>query len=332
MDNIEIDITRHNPHIDPWLSVWEYQIPLYLFLGGITAGLLVLSSLYFLMNKKEAAPFTVSVATCLAPLFLSIGMFFLFLDLTHKLYVWRLYLTWELTSPMSWGSWALILIYPVSILYAAMQLPEEYRQNIRDYLKKIPYLKGLWAFVSSLLDKLYAFADSKQSWAPRLAMINIVMGLFIGIYTGILLSTFIARPFWNTPLLGVLFLTSGLSGASAVIIMASKSHREEIGMIKLDLGILIAELVIMVLIFVGFLTQSAYHNAAGELVLGGKYTGYFWMLVMLQGILFPIFMEIMELKNVFKFKYITPISVLIGGLLLRFLFVYIGQYSSVGIY
>ena len=35
--------------------------------------------------------------------FLSLGMFVLFLDLSHKLYVWRLYTPFQITSPMSWG-------------------------------------------------------------------------------------------------------------------------------------------------------------------------------------------------------------------------------------
>ena len=42
-------------------------------------------------------------------------MFALFLDLAHKLYVWRLYTTFQFTSPMSWGAWILILVYPALI-------------------------------------------------------------------------------------------------------------------------------------------------------------------------------------------------------------------------
>ena len=44
---------------------------------------------------------------------ISLGMLALFLDLEHKLYVWRLYLTMKPWSPMSWGSWILLLVYPV---------------------------------------------------------------------------------------------------------------------------------------------------------------------------------------------------------------------------
>ena len=47
----------------------------------------------------------------LAFMLLNAGMGALFLDLTHKLYVWRIYTTFQPTSPMSWGSWVLLLVY-----------------------------------------------------------------------------------------------------------------------------------------------------------------------------------------------------------------------------
>ncbi len=38
---------RMNPGIDPVLHAWGWEIPLYLFLGGISAGLLFFVSLAF---------------------------------------------------------------------------------------------------------------------------------------------------------------------------------------------------------------------------------------------------------------------------------------------
>ena len=55
---------------------------------------------------------------------LNLGMGALFLDLAHKLYVYRVYMAFEPTSPMSWGSWVLILVFPVLILSALIRLPE----------------------------------------------------------------------------------------------------------------------------------------------------------------------------------------------------------------
>ena len=48
---IEIATTRRNPGIDPYLHVWGWEIPVYLFLGGLVAGLLILSGIFFLLNS-----------------------------------------------------------------------------------------------------------------------------------------------------------------------------------------------------------------------------------------------------------------------------------------
>jgi formate-dependent nitrite reductase membrane component NrfD len=127
----------------------------------------------------------------------------------------------------------------------------------------------------------------------------------------------------------VLFLTSGISAASAFIMLGSKTDEEEHTMARLDILFLVLELFILIQIFIGYFTSSEFHNEAGRMIFGGSYTGVFWMLVILQGILFPLFMEVMELMNVFKFRILTPVSVLIGGFLLRILFVYLGQMSGV---
>ena len=44
---IETVVSRRNPQIDPHLSIWGWEIPVYLFLGGLVAGLLVLSGIFF---------------------------------------------------------------------------------------------------------------------------------------------------------------------------------------------------------------------------------------------------------------------------------------------
>ncbi|MBK8396418.1 MAG: polysulfide reductase NrfD [Leptospiraceae bacterium] len=326
---IEITINRHNPHIDPSLSLWRWEIPTYLFLGGLTAGILLLSGILYLLKKEEEFPFATRIAPIFAPPILALGMLFLFLDLEHKLYVWRLYLTFEWSSPMSWGSWALILIFPSSILFGIMQLDLDMRTKFSQLLVNAKYANKQFVYLDSILQKLYSFLDAKKIYIPILAYTNIVMGAFIGIYTGILLSSFISRPFWNTPILGILFLTSGISAASAFMMLGTKKIEEEHTMAKLDILFLILELFLLAQIFIGYFTSSAYHNQAGRMIFGGNYTGVFWMLVVLQGVCFPLFMEIMELKHVFKFKYLTPISVLVGGFLLRIMFVYLGQMSKV---
>jgi formate-dependent nitrite reductase membrane component NrfD len=50
-----------------------------------------------------------------------------------------------------------------------------------------------------------------------------VLGVALGIYTGILLNTMVARPLWNSAILGPLFLVSGLSAGAAVMHIAARA-------------------------------------------------------------------------------------------------------------
>ena len=49
---LELTTTRHNPHVDPVMAMWEWQIPVYLFLGGMVAGMMIISG-YFLFSWKK---------------------------------------------------------------------------------------------------------------------------------------------------------------------------------------------------------------------------------------------------------------------------------------
>lgn len=319
--NYEVTVLRTNHGIDPVMHIWGWEIPVYLFLGGAVAGLLVLAGVFFLRrNGRENMPWVVQIGPLLAPILLTLGMTALFLDLEHKLYTWRLYLTFEWTSPMSWGSWALVLIYPVNILFALLQMPDDWRN----------WLQSNNGPAGKVAKPLLNLAEKFRHYEKLLAVLMIALGGFIGIYTGILLSTFVARPFWNSPLLGFLFLTSGLSAASALALLGSKKKEEIRLLLWLDLGFLLFELLLLVQIIIGFLTGSGIARDAGSLILGGPYTGAFWSLVVVAGLILPIFIEIFEVRGRFHFKWVTPILVLAGGFMLRVLFVYIGQHSGIG--
>ena len=101
----EIDVARHSLQIDPVLHVWGWEIPVYLFLGGLVAGLMILSGYHIIraLWDKDRAHGHYVTAPILSLVLLTVGMGALFLDLEHKLYVWRVYLTFQPGSPMSWG-------------------------------------------------------------------------------------------------------------------------------------------------------------------------------------------------------------------------------------
>jgi len=298
-----------NSMIDPQLHIWHWHIPLYLFLGGLAAGILFFAALYTILGKEKENPTVVKIAPFITPILLIVGLIALFLDLNHQAYFWRLYTTIRLESPMSWGAWTLMVVTPVSFIWCALNIKEIFPR----WDWKFKFLYDLDAFFRKHLIAM--------SW------ILLIFSLILGMYTGILFSAFNARPLWNTSILGPLFLTSGLSTGAAAIVLMSKSHEERLRFARIDIMLIGIEMFLIVHMFMGFLASTQVHIDAASLFLGGPYTTAFWLFVFTLGLAVPAILEILELRK-YKVPYmIAPILVLIGGLLFRFIIAYAGQAS-----
>lgn len=300
---------REVPFIDPSLNVWHWHIPLYLFLGGLAAGILFFSSLFYLLGKEENMKATVKWSTFLVPVSLALGLLFLFLDLKHKMYFWKLYTTIRLESPMSWGAWILLVITPLSILWSASFVKELFPR---------------WSWKLKILDRVEAFVIQNRK---LLAAVNIVLAVVLGIYTGILLSAFNARPLWNSSILGPLFLTSGLSTGVATILLMAKSHAEKKALVKIDMLLIAIELFLIIHLFMGYLASSQVQIEAAQLFLGGPFTFVFWGGVVVLGLIVPFILEGLELMGYKIHVAVSAILILIGGLVFRFIMVEAGQIS-----
>jgi formate-dependent nitrite reductase membrane component NrfD len=306
--NEEIFVSGRNiPNIDPFLNIWHWQIPMYLFLGGLAAGILFFAALFTITGKADKMEAAVKRAPIIAPIALIIGLVCLFLDLKHKLYFWQLYTTFRIESPMSWGAWVLMAITPLSIIWVA------------SYAKE---LKPGWQWKLPVLDAFEAFVIKNRK---ALAWIIVVLSVILGIYTGILLSAFNARPLWNTSILGPLFLVSGMSTGAAVIILMSKSAEERRLMSGVDLLLIAIELFFITHMIMGFQAGSETQIAAASLFLGGPFTVTFWVFVVILGLVFPAVLEIMERIGIHMPVIIPVALILIGGLIFRFIMVEAGQ-------
>lgn len=158
-----------------------------------------------------------------------------------------------------------------------------------------------------------------------MALIMLPLALILGIYTGILLSAFNARPLWNNPILGPLFLVSGLSTGAAAIILFSKSHYEKILLTKIDLALIILELGLIVHLIMGMFAGSAVQIEAMQVLINGDYTVMFFVFVIILGLIFPAILEGIELMG-FKVPSIVPaLLILMGGLIFRMIMVEAGQ-------
>lgn len=308
----ELTMTRANPMIDPQMHVWGWEIPVYLFVGGLVAGMMIISG-YFLFSGR----YKNTLCACyqlpgLAIGLLTVGMFALFLDLEHKLYVWRLYTTFQIASPMSWGSWILLLVYPALLANLLMRVPASLRP---------------------LLDRLPALARFSESMRQRpklitaVGAINMFLGGLLGVYTGILLSALGARPLWNSALLGPLFLVSGMSAAAAYGHMVARAPEERVLLAKADNGFLVAELVLIGLFLVGLISSTKVHMEAARLFLGGPYTAIFWVFVVGLGVAAPLFIQLLAVNHRIRHTPVAPLLVLAGGVALRFVIVSAGQAS-----
>lgn len=310
----EILVTaRHNAKIDPSLAIWGWEIPLYLFLGGLTAGIMCFAAYAVLARKEADLPFAHDRFALWAPIILSVGMFALFLDLEHKLYVFRFYTSFQPTSPMSWGAWVLVLVYPLMVLQTLSTLRLGY-PAVAAWLEKLPFGTGA--------------LDLSENIRRPVAIIVIPLAVSLGIYTGVLLSAFSARPFWNTGLLGPLFLVSGLSTAGALALIGARLACERHFFTRTDVTLIAVELTLIALLVINLGTGPEQQLKAMNLIMGGEYTIPFWLWFVLPGLLIPIILEVFELRGICSFSLTASLLVLYGGFMLRYLTVELGQVST----
>lgn len=281
----EFELLRNNPHIDPALQIWGWEIAVYLFLGGLAAGAMILSGATTARESRAAR-----LLVFVAPVALSLGMLALFLDLEQKLHVFRFYTTFQWTSPMSWGAWILLLIYPATILYGLAQLG-------------------------------FGFAQKHELLIRR---VNVGLGIALGAYTGILLGTLTARAAWSSLFLAPLFLASGLSAAAALAMLLPVSENDRVTLRRWDLAAISLEVVLLGLFFLDLMAAGARGRAAASLFFGGPYTAAFWSLVVIAGLAVPALLETFEMRQRMHAA-IAPALVLVGGLSLRWIFVLAGQ-------
>jgi formate-dependent nitrite reductase membrane component NrfD len=297
----ELSIARHSPLLDPSLHVWGWEIPAYLFLGGVAAGAMIVSAI---VPSRSRCARAIALAP---PVLVSLGMLALFLDLARKLHVFRFYLALRPTSPMSWGAWILVLVYPVTLLVALGTLDDA-------RFSRLP----AWPWLA----RARALAVER---APALRRASAALGVALGLYTGILLSTLGARALWASALLGPLFLASAVSTGAAFILLFRLSDDERHAIARLDLAAIGAEALLLALFLAGLATGGAPGRTALAQLTSGPYTAPFWALVVFAGLALPAALELLHRRLALPFTRVAPALVLAGGLALRVILVAAGQ-------
>jgi len=110
---------------------WQYLIVSYLFLGGLSAGLFFVSALTEVFRNGDSPKEEIArVGALLAPWPVMIGCTLLVFDLGHWYRFYKLFLHFRWESPMSIGSWLLLFFIGVSVLYAYGWIPSSVRKAI----------------------------------------------------------------------------------------------------------------------------------------------------------------------------------------------------------
>jgi len=210
---------------------------------------------------------------------------------------------------MSWGAWILVLVYPALAANFVLRVP--------------PFARPFLPRLAELSDRLL----QRETWVKWIGAVNMLLGALLGVYTGILLSALGARPLWNSALLGPLFLVSGMSAAAAFVHMIAREQEERELLAKADNGFLVTEFVFIMLYLIGLITATQVHADAAGLLLGGPYTAAFWVFVVGLGVVIPLFIQLLAVNHKIRHQPLAPILVIAGGVLLRFVIVYAGQFS-----
>jgi formate-dependent nitrite reductase membrane component NrfD len=305
---------------------------LYLFLAGVGAGAMTVSASIFLRGGDVTRGLHVDTArygAFIAPLPIIVGCGFLVFELgSYQVGDWfkwlNLYKVINL-SPMSIGTWLLTVCIGVSLVFAytfvrnAPGLPNERRYPLR----------------------------------RALAWIAVPLGIGVAVYTGVLLGAMPSRPFWNSPILALLFLMSALStGVAAILLTRALLHKRDGDaererhfhnsgylLTASDTLFIGFELVVLFLfIMFAYLTVGDVRYAITTILPGGPMAGYFWIGVVVIGLALPVLVELYYVipKLLFYKDYraprgveiLVPAAVLVGGLILRYVVVVAGQITG----
>ena len=264
-------------------TIWSWQPALYLFLGGMGAGAFVMAAVLFLIDRtRHRLIVCVSMWAALASL--AVGLLLLLSELVTPL---RGLMMWQsfghFTSWMTYGAWgafAAMAVFAVSALLATRPV-------------------GVW-----LAKKWKWFEKRGVALRRVLAVIGIVLGAFVAVYTGMLLMAAGSVPLWSTPLLPALFTVSafdtGVALVELVALALSKKDalapKARVIMERAVVVLVLVECVVMAAFLASMLgadgqtAMGATAASSAALLVSGGLAACFWGMVVVCGLVLPLVM------------------------------------------
>lgn len=277
------------------------NIAIYFYLTGLSAGSFILSTLAYGFGMKQYRPLG-RIGIVLATLLLVIAPFFLLIHIGMPHRAWHLFVYLNMASPITWGSFLLIL-YPINcIIYGYFMFKEK---------AKLTRVFGL---------------------------IGIPLAISVHGYTGFILAFGKARALWNTALMPILFLASAIVSGIALMILIyiikerffSKEKKINLELI-FSLGKLMAWMIIFDLFLVGsdILVLTISHSdaqAAAKLLLGGEFSLLFLVVENLLGKIFPFILMVVPKFRTLTTAILASVLVIVGIFFMRYVVVAAGEF------
>jgi len=304
---------------------WELPVIGYLFLAGVGAGAILVSAALTLGagNFGHARTTIARYGAYVAPFPVIIGTVMIIAELGQPLRALNLFHQINI-SPMSFGSWFIGIFSMFAIFYAMTFFP--WPERFRPLAERI---------------------KKACAWAC------LPLGIGLAIYTAIMIGAMPARPFWNSPVIAILFTLSALSGGVAAVMLAvtlmhkdapeadvvADHHRGLITLAGVDIALLLGELfIIFFFILYAQLSIGNVQQAVNVILPGGELALLFWGIMVGVGILIPVAMETLAMTPRMQngqavaihrtIEILAPLAVLIGGFTLRYVFVVAGQITG----
>ena len=259
MEDFGVQVTYNVAHEIP-LGV---LLAIYFYLTGLSAGSFILSTLAYGFGIKRFKPLG-KVGVVMATLLLILAPLTLIADMEQPFRFWYLFLYLNPSSPITWGSFLLVL-YPINCL-----------------------VYGYFMF------------KGDEAKTKLFGMIGIPLALSVHGYTGFILALGKARALWNTALMPTLFLVSAMVSGIALMILTviirdrfftpERRIDEELvfslgkilaGTILLDLFLVASDVLVL-------LTSDAEAREGAMMILTGSFSPYFVGVEIVLGALIPL--------------------------------------------
>jgi formate-dependent nitrite reductase membrane component NrfD len=304
---------------------WSAPIYIYLWLAGMAGGAYFTA---FLADRFTGGGNRrlLRLATYLGIPLAVIGVMLLVADLGQPIRFWHLLTEFKVTSPMSMGTWILLIWVGLAVIMAVLWWAERFLSE-----EASSNLRGM---------------------TEPLAWIDLVLSVLLIAYTGVLLAVS-SQPLWaGTVLLPALFVASAISTGVAILIITALiataitkggwtevklainqltgttdwtiSNRTVERLAEADAVVIVVELAALI----GYAIWLATSTMAGagdalKLLTTGTLAAPFWIGVVLLALLIPLGLDIfnwgkqIETKVVSRAIILSSVCVILGGLVLR---------------